>query len=99
MASKGITRRRNKKKMNTKYYVDRYSPGTTRDLRGPLTEESAQSMRVGVEVSVKPNDGVVSRLVELHPGAHVSLVEVWAESEDSEGYSAIYCVQDVDARP
>ena len=73
-----------------KYYIDNYTSGSPRDIRGPFGSlEEARKRVNGVKVRVAPYDGVVEDLSKH--GEDVTLIEAWARSEDSEDYQAIYC--------
>lgn len=83
-----------------KYYVDIYTAGSPRDLRGPFSNfEEASAVARGegstvareVPVEVSAYDSTVEDLER--EGEEATLVEAWAESEYSEDYSAVYSVE------
>lgn len=80
------------------YYVDIYTSGSPSDIRGPFADlEDARALAQGeqstvqriIAVDVKPYDSTVEHLDAV---GDVALVEAWAETDDSEDYSAIYSV-------
>ena len=72
------------------YYIDNYTSGSPRDIRGPFATLAGVRRKVsGVKVRIDPSDGVVE---DLEKHGVVSLVEAWSQSEDSEDYQAIYAV-------
>jgi len=72
------------------YYIDNYTSGSPRDIRGPFATLAEVRRKVsGVKVRIDPYEVVVE---DLEKHGVVSLVEAWSQSEDSEGYQAIYAV-------
>lgn len=73
------------------FFVDNYSSGCARDIRGPLpTLDAARALCTGEVVRVKPRESVLDHL--QREGGKAQLVEAWAKSEDSEDYQVIYSV-------